>query len=168
MDACLIQLTQGQFAKVSPEDFERLSAYRWNAWWCKHTRSFYAMRHGRTGEPTKVRMHRQVLGLGLGDSIDVDHINHDTLDNRRPNLRTCSRSENCRNQGVRRNNKLGIKGVHQLPSGKFHAQIMLKGKKHPIGTFDTAEEAGDAYQKKAALLHGEYSFEHAMAWEGTL
>lgn len=153
---CFISLTQGQFAKVSPEDFARLSAFKWHAWWSKDTQSFYAIRHGRKGEPTKVGMHRQVAGV-TDPKVDVDHINRDTLDNQRSNLRACSRRQNSTNQVVRRNNKIGLKGVNELPSGRFRAQIMCDGKRHRIGTFDTPEQAHMAYREAATRLHGQFS-----------
>ncbi len=83
----LIPLTQGQFAKVDPEDYDWLMQWKWCAAWDKKTRSFRAIRSQyRTGRgPECIRMHREIMKAPKG--ILVDHGNHDTLDNRRFNLR---------------------------------------------------------------------------------
>lgn len=99
--------------------------------------------------------HRLVwlLHNGSWPNGDTDHINHDKQDNRIENLRDVSHSENIQNQiYARADNKLGVAGVcFHKASGKFCAQIGLKGKKVYLGVFDTAQEASDAY--RAAKKH---------------
>lgn len=69
-------------------------AGRWYGMWNSHTKSFYATGSTdfRGTECTKVRLHRLILNAPNG--IEVDHINHDTLDNRRCNLRLSLNNEN--------------------------------------------------------------------------
>ena len=95
-----IPLTQGQVALVDDADYEWLSRWKWCAMWCSSTDSFYAVRHIRlpNGKWTTLRMHRAILGLERGDSRQVDHENHDTLDERRENLRIVTHQENQWNQ----------------------------------------------------------------------
>ncbi len=86
----------------------------------------------------------------------VDHIDHDTLDNQRINLRICTRSQN----GMNRKKDSGIKfkGVtFHKRAGKFMAQIYMNGKKYYLGVFETPEEAAMVYDKKARELHGEFA-----------
>lgn len=74
--------------------------------------------------------------------LQVDHINHNTLDNRKSNLRkvTC-RENNCN----KRNNKSGFAGVRWHSQGnKWNARITIKGKEKSLGMFKTKEEAIEA------------------------
>lgn len=84
---------------------------------------------------------------GVWPSMQVDHQNQDKTDNVLSNLRDCGTSANCLNQlGPRKNNVLGVQGVHQIhKTGKFRACCTVKGFKHHLGVFDTAEEASKAY-----------------------
>lgn len=101
-----IPLTRGFVAIVDADDYEHLSAFRWHA---VGRAMVYAMRRGRKGEPKAVPMHRHITKAKTG--LDVDHLNWNTLDNRKANLRVCSRSANIGNaKPGRRNNKTGYKG----------------------------------------------------------
>ena len=78
-----IPLTQDQFAIVDNKDFEWLNQYKWFARWEPHTQGFYAVRHSKTinGKRYMISMAREILGLKCGDKRQVDHINHNTLNN---------------------------------------------------------------------------------------
>ena len=91
-----IELTQNQVTIVDDSDFEQLSKHKWQAWWNKCTRSFYAIRNGRKadGKRIKVSMAREILGLKRGDKLQADHRDHNTLDNRRANLRIVTCQQN--------------------------------------------------------------------------
>lgn len=83
-----IPLTQGQAQLVSAEDFDSLSQNPWCASWNPHNQSFYAVRTvRRDGKRTTLYAHREVLGLEHGDPRHVHHVNGNTLDNRRENLK---------------------------------------------------------------------------------
>ncbi len=89
----LIPLSQGKFAIVDAEDYDRLSSYKWAV--SKKRNNWYAK--GRCGGLT-IKMHRVIMGLKKGDGKEVDHRNGNGLDNRKENLRLCSHAENLRNQ----------------------------------------------------------------------
>lgn len=97
---CYIPLTQGQVALVDQSDYRWLSQWKWFARWDKRAQCFYAMRNRRVSEGGKrglVYMHRAVLNAGAVEK--VDHIHHQTLDNRRSQLRLATTSENGFNRG---------------------------------------------------------------------
>ena len=152
LDYALIPLTKGQFAKVSPEDYDWLSQWLWCAKQFPGSKSFYAARMGKRfgkGKGKTVLMHRLILDLVEVSIPVVDHINGDTLDNQRRNLRACSRSQNARNTRVRKGASTKFKGVTATKHG-FVAKIAL-------GTYLTAEEAAHVYDEAAKEFHGEFA-----------
>lgn len=65
-----------------------------------------------------------------------------------------TRSQNNQNRvGPLRNNKLGVRGVSQLASGKYKAQISIDGKAMNLGHFDTIKEAEFVYKQAQLLYH---------------
>lgn len=92
-----IRLTKGKYALVSDEDYERVSQFKWYASLESRGTKWYAVRRElRNGKRVKIRMHRFILELppGKEDSRVVDHLNHDSLDNRRENLEVIDQPEN--------------------------------------------------------------------------
>ena len=82
-------------------------------------------------------LHRLMVKTDIG--LQVEHINRDTLDNRRENLRCVTQQQNLRNQ-KRENNKTGFTGVAVLGE-KFTAQIKHNYKKYHLGVFSSVEDA---------------------------
>jgi len=157
-----IQLTQGKVALVDDEDYEELSKMSWHAWYNKNNNSFYthhSVYNGSGKNPSVIRMHRHILGI-KDNKVHVDHINGNTLDNRRCNLRPVNRSQNTTNATkVRRDNKSGFRGVGEyFYTGvkKWTAKLKKDGKVIRLGYFDSPEEAARAFDKAAKELYGEY------------
>lgn len=99
MDVMKIKLTKGLFALVDAEDYDRVNAFKWCASLESRGTKFYAIRMVRdpvTKKNRKIRMHRFIMGLPIGalDERVVDHLNHDSLDNRKANLEVISQDEN--------------------------------------------------------------------------
>lgn len=104
----------------------------------------------------KYRLHRLIMKAT--SKMKVDHINHNTLDNRKSNLRLCTENQNKWNRTKYKCNTSGYKGVMKLKSnGKFIAAIMCNNKRYHLGTFNTAEEAALEYNKAAILLHNKFA-----------
>lgn len=140
----LIPLTKGQFVKVDNEDFDRLKNINWNL-----SSSNYAINN------TYGLMHRFILGVPEG--IEVDHVYHDTLDNRKAKLRLSTRGQNMYNTKPRKATSK-YKGVcWDKENGLWESQITINYKKIKIGRYRTEEEAAEAYDKKAVELFGEFA-----------
>jgi len=88
---------------------------------------------------------------------ELDHINGDKDDNRICNLRIVDRSENLHNtHKIRKNNSSGYHGVHKIKGyEKWRAEIIVRGVRNFLGSFNTPEEAGEAYSiAKKSLVRG--------------
>ncbi len=150
-----IPLTQEKFALVDEADFEELSKYKWYV--TKSHRDLYARRKVHKTNSC-IYMHRQILGLTKKDKMDTDHINHNTLDNRRCNLRICTRSQNNQNGIKQANCSSKLKGVSWYKRDKkWRAYITYYKQTIHLGYFDSEIEAAIAYNKKAEELFGEFA-----------
>jgi hypothetical protein len=153
-----IYLKTGDVVMVDDEDHEYLSQFKWHR--VSARGKHYA---GRTVSlPNQasltILMHRELLGTPKG--MFSDHINGETLDNRRVNLRIVTHAQNMRNRKVNRVNKLGYKGVSEQKGKKrtrFIAEINHNGKRRYLGTHDTPELAALAYNRAARDLFGEHA-----------
>ena len=115
------------------------------------------------GKQSTISLHRFLMGCVRGDGLHVDHINHNTLDYRKENLRVCSRTENARNQKKRKESPYGYKGVMKYyPTSKtfqgiINRRIDGKMKAWKLGAYSTVEEAARAYDKAALFMFKEYA-----------
>lgn len=155
-----IPLTQGYVAVIDDEDFERLSGYIWRAT-VRHRKygnaCVYAQRHVRRGDGvwTVQYMHSLISEAPAG--MVTDHVDGDGLNNRRANLRVCTRSENQHNSRPRGGTSR-YKGVcWDSHAKKWKAYIAVCGKLHNIGLFARETDAAQAYDAAAMKLHGEFA-----------
>lgn len=157
---CYITLTKGYRAAVDESSFNELNGYAWYAIVTRNRRVYAARQASRKlGKRKPVLMHRQVLEMsGVDPGKQVDHIDGDSLNNCRTNLRPSTVSQNHFNVGVRTNSKCGYKGVYLCKKRqKWSAEIMACGIRRRLRYFDTAEEAAAAYNEMARELHGEFA-----------
>ena len=151
-----IELSRGKVAIVDDADFDWLNQWSWNAHWDPHVKGFYACRTDRTGPAqTTVRMHREILNAPAG--IQVDHIDRNTLNNRRSNLRLATNQQNSCNRRTQAANPYGFKGVYASRNGRWRAQINVRRVVRHLGTFDRPEDAARAYDLAAVESFGPHA-----------
>ena len=156
-----IPLTQNKVALVDAVDYDWLMQWNWYAHWCSGAKSFYVYRvrslKSGLGRGT-VALHRAIMDV-MDSKVHVDHINHDTLDNRRANLRLATPRENTGNGRLHRDNVCGLKGVSRAKSQTrpYMARIRDNGKLKYLGCFLTPEEAHAAYMREALRIFGEFA-----------
>lgn len=151
-----IPLSHGLVARVDPEWFSPLSQYRWFAKGAGSSYSYAARTVKVGGKDHTIYMHRLITGAPAG--ICVDHANGDTLDNRTPNLRLCTKQQNVQNMKRPRTNTTGYKGVTFYEStGKWVARIRQPDGHLYLGSFSSPERAALAYNEAATRFHGEFA-----------
>lgn len=148
----LIPLTQGLFTKVDDEDYEYLIKYKWFAHYSKSTDTYY-VQHVEKGKC--LHMHREIMKTP--DWLFADHIDGDTLNNQKSNLRNCTRQENNRNKRKKTVYGSKYKGVNKRSENRYISKIKVNEKSTIIGTFKTEKEAAIAYNEKALLIFGEFA-----------
>ena len=147
-----VPLTHGFEAVIDASDAHLVEKYNWYV--RQQRKAFYAARADCSGPKQRmVMMHRQIMGEP--DGKQIDHRDGDGLNNRRCNLREATNSQNTCNQGLRRTNVSGFKGVYKHKR-KWRADITLDGQRRFLGLFATPEAAHAAYCKASAELHGEF------------
>lgn len=171
----VIPLTRGKFTIVDDEDYDRLMKHSW-AWTPatgSRSSSGYAVRKGnkRRGEPRTVQMHREILGIKENDF--VDHINLNSLDNRKENLRLADVQTNSFNRSkplmdCTSRYKGVFKRHNETRSTPWTARIKFNGRHVELGRFYTEEEAAAAYNFASRIFFGRYRHENEGVEEPSL
>lgn len=141
-----IQLTRGQIALVDDEDYEVLSQYKWFA--LKGKITYYAARNITVspGKQTLLLMHVEIMKLHKlhKEGLDVDHADHNGLNNTKGNLDCMSHRKNLENNSK---NTSGYPGVcWHKKRRKWYSMATINGRKKFLGSFDTPQEAHKARQ----------------------
>jgi hypothetical protein len=150
-----ISLSQGKTTIIDDCDFNIVSSLRWFAF--KSGNTFYAHANTRNenGERIGVSMHRLIMNAPK--LMLVDHINMNGLDNRRVNMRVCSRSQNSQNR-IKTRGVSRFKGVTwHKPSKRWTSYIEFHTKKIFVGMFSDEYDAALAYDAAAKIYFGEFA-----------
>lgn len=150
MTTATLRLSNGYVVKIGEDCLPLVSSHSWHGAMTSKRKSpkIYAMRAGN-GRTTY--LHRLIIGAKRGEI--VDHINGDTLDNRRANLRIATHAQNAINCSSPR--PYGFRGIERRPSGKFNAQISVNRKSIRSRRFFNIEDAAREYDRLARQYHGE-------------
>lgn len=136
------------------EDFDRVKDKKWGKTDGKHDDIYVCSRSFENNKHTS--LHRFIMNAKDGDV--VDHINGNTVDNRKSNLRIVTNSQNAMNAKISSLSKSGYKGVSYMKRyNKWRAYIKYNGKQEHLGVFDDIGEAVNARQIREDELFVEYS-----------
>lgn len=126
-------------------------------WWSitgKKSRTPYAITaiNGKT-----TSMHRLIMGVSARQK--VDHINNDSLDNRRSNLRPCSPSQNTWNARKCKSSTSRFKGVYKVGKRKnsFEVELVRGGTRYQLGRFFDEVAAAICWDIATVALSGEFA-----------
>ena len=139
----------GMFTQIDPEDLPRVVGIR-QRWLYHDSAPGEAWGKYVIASDRKTRLHRLIAGAS--GSLQTDHLNGNTLDNRKANLKIVTAAQNAKNQKRRRTNTSGCTGVYAAKGG-FIAEIQADGVRHHLGLFETAYEASIAYRAAAKVLN---------------
>lgn len=149
-------LPNGSVTLVSKVDYPIISRYRWKRMSHGYVCS-YLNESRAGGMKRKIHtLHRFIMMPPR--NMEVDHINGDKLDNRRENLRICTRAENSRNSVISSRNKSGYKGVYRASQGTpWIAQVRVGTTTKYLGRFKDRLSAARAYNEAAQEHYGEFA-----------
>ncbi|MGC4378279.1 HNH endonuclease [Fictibacillus sp. Mic-4] len=139
---------------ISVQDFIKVDDHEgyWYAWWSDKTKSFYVKRNLPKGKSGPVFLHRLIMDDPKG--FHVDHIDHNTLNNTRSNLRILTHAQNQQNRkGARIESRSGIRGVGwHKQKNKWRARVTVNGREHHIGLFENIDDAEKAVKEARKKL----------------
>ena len=138
---------------IDKEDLDKVKPYKWHV---EHSRKTIDYAQASLRGST-IRMHKLILPTDL----QVDHINHNGLDNRKYNLRICTNQENNFNKNFNRNPKSGYTGIrYNEKADSYYVRIMVNKKEISLGHYKSLEEALKARREGELKYFGEYTYKN--------
>ena len=140
---------------IDKEDYDLVKGHQWHI-----ENSRKGLQYGQTtikrNNSTKtIRIHRMLMP----GAIQIDHVNHNGLDNRRCNLRACDNRQNNCNKKFQRNPKSGYTGIrYNEKVGSYYVRIMVHKKEISLGHYKTLEEALEARRQGEIQYFGDFKY----------
>lgn len=156
----LILVSKDKYAIVDRDDYAWASTKRWFKLKTSNKRLYASRNEWISGVPRRkanhtIIMHREIMGTP--DGMETDHINGNGLDNRKSNLRICTKSRNMHNQQKTRGSSR-YKGVYwNKHAHKWHSSVTLGKQRFYLGIYNSEEDAALAYNNKAKEIFGEFA-----------
>lgn len=144
---------------IDKNDYTIVKDYQWHIENSRKNLQYgQASTNGRLSTKT-IRIHR----LLIPDSIQIDHINHNGLDNRRVNLRTCNnRENNCNKDFSKRPPKSGYTGIRlNKKTGSYYVRIMVNKKEISLGHFKSLDKALEARKQGELKYFNNFRYSNA-------
>lgn len=143
-------IIKGRTVIIDDTDYDIIKNYTWNIDSLGYVRTDRRI----NGKKKCIRMHRLILGIDSKDQL-VDHVNRVRTDNRRCNLRLCTKQQNSQNTSKKKNASSKYLGVYVINDGRkkkwcARCQGVLLGK------FYTEEEAAISYDNYAKVVYGNF------------
>lgn len=136
------------------EDYDKIKEVCWS----ENSEGYL---YGRYRNNKTIKMHQLIM-----DDKYIDHKNHNTLDNRKQNLRKSNDLLNSRNRSLSSNNTSGYKGVcWRTREQKWRAYITYEGKRIELGLYDDINDAVKARRKADEKYFKEWSYENSIMEE---
>lgn len=148
-----IQLTNNKTSFVDDEVYEIIKHLKW---YCRKTCNIAFTKVKYNNKWCSIDMHRFIFGLKKRCKFEVDHIDHNTLNNTYENLRLCKHSDNVKNRlSYGLSKYLGVS--YWKRTNKWKAQIGYNKNQHHLGLFENEIDAAKAYDNAAKIHHGEFA-----------
>lgn len=152
----LIPLNRGMFAIVDNDDFERLNQFKWITYKQKGRENWYVIRSNKKNGLTPKQCHMSHHILTAPEGYVIDHINGNSLDNRRENLRIATYQQNSRNRTKRKATASKYKGLCRVRN-KWRVSIAYDKRRIFLGYFEEQITAAKVYDKYAVLFFGKFA-----------
>lgn len=155
-DVTYVQTNQGCEFMIDTEDWGKIKSY---CWWKNNTGYINATEHYSS---KNIQLHRLIMDVLDKPDIIIDHRNGNSLDNRKCNLRKCTKAQNDYNKRIQPYNTSGVTGVTwDKRANKWNASIGYRGKTIHLGTFINKQDAIDARKQGEDKYFGEFSYNNS-------
>lgn len=136
---------------IDIDDIEKIKNYKWGL-----DSKGYVKRNNESSKT--IKLHNYIMGYDCDDNYYYDHIDRNPLNNRKSNLRVCTKQQNTWNRSISSRNTTGTPGLYFKKSrNKWTVTFRINGKSIQIGSFKTKEEAISARKEAELKYYGEFS-----------